>query len=113
MFVNGVKDFATATHRGGSRRLYDSDGCRERSYPIRTQELGIYQSSPFGDDIAGSDSRSEDDQVLDLLDEPLVDGRKQRGWRTETALTRSDACTRSSSGHKESRGEVSGELCIS
>ena len=112
MLPNGSKKFATAANQTSARQLNDAHGCRKRSRQSWTQKLGIDEGPPLGNDASGRNPSAEDNQILDLLDEPLANDLKRTElWRGST--TYPDPCCGISPRNEQGSEEVSIELCMS
>ena len=112
MLANGCKNFATPANQGSVRRVNDAHGCRKRSRQSRAQELGIYEGAPLGDDAPRSNPSTEDNQILDFLDEPLADQLKHPKLRRASATYLDPYCGPHHP-NKQGSEEVSIEQCIS
>lgn len=106
MLPNGSKKLATAANQGSAGQLNDAHGRRKRSRQSWTQELGIDEGSPLGDDAPGRNPSAEDNQILDLLDERLANCLKRpKLWRGSTTYL--DPCCGISPRNKQGSEEVS------
>ena len=112
MLANGCKSFATPANQGRVGRVNDAHGCRKRTRQGWTQELGVYQGSPLGDDAPGTYTSAEDNQILDFLDQPLADRLKCPKLTRGTA-TYADPCRGVTPRNKQEYEEVSIEQCMS